>query len=224
MSDKRGNVLHRGATVDRIMYPDELALRKDETVGAQTLALDRADSEANLSFEEVFERYNSMVYGLVLHILGDREEALDVSQEVFLTIYRKMGTFRGESSLKTWIYCIAAHRAANRFRWWNRIRRRGTVSLEEHLSKSPNRELYCNLRSDIQSPEEALLVQEEHAEVERLLLELPLQQRIAVIMRDIEGLSYEEIAESLNVSLGTIKSRIARGREMLKRHIQGAMS
>jgi RNA polymerase sigma-70 factor, ECF subfamily len=165
-----------------------------------------------------------MVYGLVLRILGDREEALDVSQEVFLAVYRKMDTFRAESSLKTWIYCIAAHRAANRFRWWNRIRRRGTVSLEEHLSKSPNREVFCNLRSDIQSPEEALLAREEHAEVERMLLELPLQQRIAVIMRDIEGLSYEEIAESLKVSLGTVKSRIARGREMLKRHINAAMS
>jgi RNA polymerase sigma-70 factor, ECF subfamily len=165
-----------------------------------------------------------MVFGLVMHVLGDREEALDVSQEVFLIIYRKMNTFRGESSLKTWIYSIAANRAANRFRWWNRIRRRGTVSLEEHLTKSPNRELYCNLRSGIQSPEEALLLKEEHAEVERMLLELPLQQRIAVIMRDIEGLPYEEIAESMKVSLGTVKSRIARGRELLKRRLQGATS
>jgi RNA polymerase sigma-70 factor (ECF subfamily) len=206
------------------MYPEELALRKDNGVMAQETALSRADSEANLSFEEVFERYSSMVYGLAFHILGDREEALDVSQEVFLAIYRKMDTFRGESSLKTWIYRIATHRAANRFRWWNRIRRRGTVSLEEHLSKSPNNEVFCNLRSDIQSPEEALLLQEEHAEIEHMLLELPLQQRIAVIMRDIEGLSYEEIAESLKVSLGTVKSRIARGREMLKSHIKGAVS
>jgi RNA polymerase sigma-70 factor, ECF subfamily len=206
------------------MYPEELALRKDNGVMAQELALNRTDSEANLSFEEIFEHYSSMVYGLALHILGDREEALDVSQEVFLTIYRKMDTFRGESSLKTWIYRIATHRAANRFRWWNRIRRRGTVSLEEHLTKSPNNEVFCNLSSSIQSPEKALILKEEHAEIERMLLELPLQQRIAVIMRDIEGLSYEEIAESLKVSLGTVKSRIARGREMLKRHIKGAVS
>jgi RNA polymerase sigma-70 factor, ECF subfamily len=206
------------------MYPEELGLRKDNGDIAQASALDRADSEANLSFEEIFERYRSMVYGLALHILGDREEALDVSQEVFLAIYRKMDTFRGESSLKTWIYRIAAHRAVNRFRWWNRIRRRGTVSLEEHLSKSPNSEVFCNLRSDIQSPEEALIFKEEHAEIERILLELPLPQRIAVIMRDIEGLSYEEIAESLKVSLGTVKSRIARGREILKRHMKGALS
>jgi len=206
------------------MYPDELTLPKDDSAVTQGTVLDRANSRIGLTFDELFERYNSMVYGLVFQILGDREEALDVSQEVFLTIYRKMDTFRGESSLKTWIYCIAVHRAANRFRWWNRLRRRGTVSLEEHLSRGPNRETTLNLRSEGQSPEEALLLEEERSEIERKLLELPLQQRVAVIMRDIEGLSYEEIAESLNVSLGTVKSRIARGREELKRHFQEAKS
>jgi RNA polymerase sigma-70 factor (ECF subfamily) len=206
------------------MYPEELALQEDNSTVSQESALERAGERVGLSFDELFERYSSMVYGLVLQILGDREEALDISQEVFLTIYRKMSTFRGESSLKTWIYCIAVHRAANRFRWWNRLRRRGTVSLEEHLAKCPDRELFCNMQSSIQSPEEALLIREEHAEIERLLQELPLQQRIAVIMRDIEGLSYEEIAESLKVSLGTVKSRIARGREMLKHQFKGTLS
>ena len=203
------------------MYPDELTLPKDDSAVPQGAILDQVTSGIGLTFDELFERFNSMVFGLVFQILGDREEALDVSQEVFLTIYRKLNTFRGESSLKTWIYCIAVHRAANRFRWWNRLRRRGTVSLEEHLSKSPNNELSWNLRSKAQSPEEALLLQEERSEIERKLLELPLPQRLAVIMRDIEGLSYEEIAETLNVSLGTVKSRIARGREELKRHFQG---
>jgi len=208
----------------RIMYPEELALRKDEGAAAQESALCRAESDINPSFEEVFERYSSMVFGLAFHILGDREEALDVSQEVFMIVYRKLGTFRGESSLKTWIYRIAVHRAANRFRWWNRIRRRGTVSLEEHLARSANRELGCSLKSEIQSPEDALLAREEREEIEHKLLELPLPQRIVVIMRDIEGLSYDEIAESLNVSLGTVKSRIARGREVLKRRLNGTLN
>jgi RNA polymerase sigma-70 factor (ECF subfamily) len=199
------------------MYPDELALRKEDDAVTQESTLERLNSKIDLSFDELFERYGSMVYSLALQILGDREEALDVSQEVFLTIYRKMDTFRGESSIKTWIYCIAVPRAVNRLRWWNRLRRRGTVSLEEHLSKGPNRELYSNMKSDVQSPEDALLVQEKRAEIERMLQDLPLQQRIAVIMRDIEGLSYEEIAESMKISLGTVKSRIARGRETLKR-------
>jgi RNA polymerase sigma-70 factor, ECF subfamily len=204
------------------MYPDELALAKENSAVAQGTTLETIQTNISLSFEELFERYSSMVFGLLFHLLGDREEALDVSQEVFLTIYSKMDSFRGESSIKTWIYSIAAHRAANRSRWWNRLRRRGTVSLEEHLAKSPDRELFCNMKSEIQNPEDALLVREEQAEIERLLRQLPIQQRIAVAMRDIEGLSYEEIAESMQISIGTVKSRIARGRETLKRYLKGA--
>jgi RNA polymerase sigma-70 factor (ECF subfamily) len=206
------------------MYPDELALAKENGAVTQGSSLESVGQGIDLTFDELFERYNSMVYGLLCHILGDREEALDVSQEVFLTIFRKMDSFRGESSLKTWVYCIAVHRAANRFRWWNRLRRRGTVSLEEHLANNPDREFFHNMKSDMQSPEDALLCQEERSEMERLLLQLPLQQRIAVIMRDIDGLSYEEIAQSMQISVGTVKSRIARGRETLKRHFKGAKS
>jgi RNA polymerase sigma-70 factor, ECF subfamily len=203
------------------MFPDQLSLPEENSAIQQGTILDGIDSRVGLTFEEMFERYSSMVVNLAYQILGDREEALDVAQEVFLAIYRKMDAFRGESSLKTWIYRIAVRRAANRFRWWNRLRRRGTVSLEEHLSKNPEREFAWELTSKAQSPEDALLMQEEREEVKRMLNELPVQQRIAVIMRDIEGLSYEEIAESLNVSLGTVKSRIARGRDILKRHITG---
>jgi len=203
------------------MFPDQLSLPKEDSAMPQRAILDGIDSRVGLTFEELFERYQSMIFNLAYQILGDREEALDVAQEVFLAIYRKMDTFRGESSLKTWIYRIAVRRAANRFRWWNRLRRRGTVSLEEHLSRNPERELTWDLTSKARSPEEALLLQEEREGVKQMLNALPLQQRIAVIMRDIEGLSYEEIAESLNVSLGTIKSRIARGREILKHHLRG---
>lgn len=206
------------------MYPDELALPKDEGAVTHGPALEQAGSRMDLSFEELFSRYRSLVFRLAFQILGDREEALDVSQEVFLTIHRKMSTFRGECSLKTWICCIALNRASNRFRWWNRLRRRGTISLDEHLSKDPDRSLYDTLKSGIKSPEDALLLQEERALIERSLHRLPLPQRIAVVMRDIEGLTYEEIAESTKASIGTVKSRIARGREMLKHQLNGAMS
>ena len=206
------------------MYPDELALPKDDSAATPGATLELTGSGVDLSFEEIFQRFSSMVFGLVFHILGDREEALDVSQEVFLTVYRKLNTFRGESSLKTWIYCIAVSRAANRSRWWNRLRRRGTVSLEDHLSRGTEHEYFDNLKSSAQSPEDALLMEEEREEINRMLQQLPLQQRIAVVMRDIEGFSYEEIAESMNVSLGTVKSRIARGREMLKRRFEAGCS
>jgi RNA polymerase sigma-70 factor, ECF subfamily len=204
------------------MYPEQMALHKDDSAGTE--GLQRVESKVGLTFEELFDRYNSMVFGLVFQILGDREEALDVSQEVFLTIYRKLDSFRGEASLKTWIYCIAVHRASNRFRWWNRLRRRGTVSLEELLDKGAEPDFCAATNSGFQSPEEALLLEEERAEIQRLLLNLPYQQRIALVLRDIEGLSYEEIADSMKISLGTVKSRIARGREMLKRSYRKSTS
>jgi RNA polymerase sigma-70 factor (ECF subfamily) len=224
------------------MYPEELALgnydRAENAVAATPFAkrpgevsaedrerlLERIRTDSAALFDEIFEQYQSMVYQLAFRILGEREEALDVSQEVFLTIYRKIYRFRAESSLKTWIYRIAVNRASNRCRWWNCLRRRGTVSLDEHLSKESDFSVAEVLQSRGESPEAALLHQERYAEIERSLLRLPIHQRIAVIMRDVEGMSYEEIAESTSASLGTVKSRISRGREELKRHLNGALS
>ncbi len=203
-------------------FPEELTL---EGYQKTDVALDRVQSDAPAveSFDELFRHYQSMVFNLTFRILGDREEALDASQEVFFAIYRKLNRFRGESSLKTWIYRIAVNRASNRCRWWNRLRRRGTVSLDGHLTGDNSGSLADTLRAGGDTPEEALLIREKRLEIERLLLRLPIQQRIAVVMRDVEGLSYEEIAESLQVSLGTVKSRIARGREELKRRLNGTL-
>jgi RNA polymerase sigma-70 factor, ECF subfamily len=203
-------------------FPDELTLDSYEDDGrAQDQEMLRASD--TVAFDEIFQRYSSMVFNLTFRILGDREEALDVSQEVFLAVFRKLQRFRGESSLKTWIYRIAINRASNRCRWWSRLRRRGTVSLDEHLSKDDSRTISESLASTGHSPEEALLLQEKRDEIEHSLQRLPVQQRVAVIMRDVQGLSYEEIADLLQVSLGTVKSRIARGREELKRRLDGTL-
>jgi RNA polymerase sigma-70 factor (ECF subfamily) len=203
-------------------FPEELALGNYEK---ESVALDREQGDAAgvESFEAIFDRYKSLVFNLTMRILGDREEAMDVSQEVFFTIYRKLHCFRGESSLKTWIYRIAINRASNRCRWWNRLRRRGTVSLDEHLSKDDSRTFSESLESSASTPEEAFLLEEKRLEIERTLLRLPVQQRVVVVMRDVEGMSYEEIAELLHVSLGTVKSRIARGREELKHRLNGTL-
>lgn len=203
-------------------FPDELAL---DTYDKTSVELDRSLShaQADVAFEEIFQRHQSMVFNLTYRILGDREEALDVTQEVFLAVFRKLNRFRGQSSLKTWIYRIAVNRASNRCRWWNRLRRRGTVSLDEHLSKDDTRTLSDSLESGGNTPEGSLLLAEKRLEIERTLRRLPVQQRIVVIMRDVEGLSYEEISELLQVSLGTVKSRIARGREELKHRLNGTL-
>ncbi len=220
-----GNLTSLDCLSGNKMVHDELALSNfsDGRAAAASEAKDEARSEVNLGFEEIFGLYHAMVFQLIFRLLGDREEALDVSQEVFLSIFRKKDRFRGESSLKTWIYRIAINRASNHCRWWNRLRRRGTVSLDEHLSQDRNQCLFETLEADGRSPEDQVLLNEKRMQIEHSLLQLPLQQRIAVIMRDVEGSSYEEIAESMQVSLGTVKSRIARGREELKRRLNGAL-
>jgi len=204
-------------------FSDELTLNDYEK---DRLALEEESGVAAgaESFDEIFHRHQSMVFNLTLRILGDREEALDVSQEVFFAVYRKLRRFRGESSLKTWIYRIAINCATNRCRWWNRLRRCGTVSLDEHLNRDESRTFSESLESRGRTPEQALLLQETRICIQRSLLRLPVQQRVAIIMREIEGLSYEEIAELLQISLGTVKSRIARGREELKRRLNGALA
>jgi RNA polymerase sigma-70 factor (ECF subfamily) len=197
---------------------------REAAAGEREELLERIRADAAAVFDEIFAMYQSMVFQLACRVLGDREEALDLSQEVFLTVYRKLPRFRGESSLKTWIYRITVNRAANRCRWWNCLRRRGTVSLDGYLGAEPGFSLADLLPSAGDSPEAALLAREQQAEIERSLLHLPVHQRVAVVMRDIEGLSYEEIAETTQVSLGTVKSRIARGREELKRRLNGALA
>jgi len=202
------------------MFPDDIALtdqENDAAIARRPSGAAAADTGIVLSFEELFDRYQAMVFRLLYRILGNREEALHASQEVFLNIYQNMNSFRGDSSLKTWIYRIAINRAYNRCRWWNRARRRETISLEEHLAAPTRFSLSKALETSGQSPEEILLFHEEQEKIRSSLQKLPVKQRVALVMRDIEGLTYEEIAENLQVSLGTVKSRIARGREELKR-------
>ena len=208
------------------MYPDEVALSDFDKEGEASVRVDELEgspADVGLDFEDLFQRYQSLVFHLAYRVLGDREEALDVSQEVFLIVYRELGRFRGESSLRTWIYRIAINRASNRCRWWNRLRRRGTISLEGHLGGNGHGGLIDTLESGETSPEEMAMMREERAQLERSLAKLPLPQRVALVLRDVEGLSYEEISALLRVSLGTVKSRIARGREELKRRLNGAL-
>jgi len=208
------------------MLPDEMVLASCENESAAPPLDARHEvvvSERELPFDQVFESFHPMVFNLACRILGDREEALDVTQEVFLAVYRKLPGFRRESSLKTWVYKIAVNRAANRRRWWNRLRRRGTVSLEGHLAGNAGRSIADRIVAPGRSPEENVLARARRVEIEEALYQLPMPQRVAVVMRDVEGLSYEEISAALQVTLGTVKSRIARGREELKRRLNGAL-
>ncbi|MBI1745712.1 MAG: sigma-70 family RNA polymerase sigma factor [Acidobacteria bacterium] len=175
------------------------------------------------AFEDIFTLYKDTVFRLAFRLLGDREEALDLSQDVFLTLYKELRRFRRSSRFKTWIYRIVVNRALNRLRLWKRQRRHQTISLDALPKYHKGESIGASLPAADRSPYETLYGQDVARRIHQALALLPMDQRAAIIMRDMEGFSYEEIAEALEINLGTVKSRIARGREELRRHLHDVL-
>lgn len=173
------------------------------------------------AYEVLINVYQAPVYGLAYRILGDPAEAADAAQETFVKIFKGIKRFRGECGLKTWIYKVTVSESLNRRRWWKRWKKHVPVSLDEPLESDEYESRWPREIEDLtQSPETALSRREIELAVHEALKEIAVEYRIVVILRDIEGLSYEEIAETLRVSLGTVKSRLWRGRMELKKAIQ----
>jgi RNA polymerase sigma-70 factor (ECF subfamily) len=159
-----------------------------------------------------------MVYQLSLNLLGDHNEALDLSQEVFLRVFRTIHAFRGASQLRTWIYRIVVNQARNRQRWWRRRHRSQQVSLDQHI------EAHGDLPEsrDDASPDRVLGQKRLAEQIREALERLPFDQKTAIVLREIDGLSYEEIGFSLGIAVGTVKSRLARAREGLRAQLRNA--
>jgi RNA polymerase sigma-70 factor (ECF subfamily) len=161
---------------------------------------------------ELVSEHQRMVVQLAMNLLGDRDEALDLSQEVFLRVFRTIHRFRGQSSLRTWIYRIAVNQARNRHRFWRRRHRADQVSLDQHIAAHGD-----DFKSGRDTTPDRVLAQKELAEqLQRALDRLPFDQRTVIVLREIDGLSYEEIAFSLGVAVGTVKSRLTRARQALR--------
>ena len=172
------------------------------------------------AYETLIQRYQQPVYSLVCRLVNDPSDAPDIVQEVFLKVFRSVGSFRGNSSLKTWIYRIAVNEAYNHRRWFCRHQRQ-EVALGSSEDGGTN---HADTVTDPgRSPFEVAADQETRALVEQALEKLNPNFRAAVVLRDIEDLSYEDIAAVLNVSLGTVKSRITRGREALREILEGRL-
>jgi RNA polymerase sigma-70 factor (ECF subfamily) len=168
------------------------------------------------AYEELIERYEQQIFGMVYRLLGNQTDASDVVQEVFLKVFRGVSTFREQSSLRTWIYRIAVNEANNHRRWFVRHCKL-EVPLEETRPEHPNSIEYTP--DPGRSPFEQAMDSETRTLIERALTQINPVFRTAVVLRDVQNLSYEEIAEILQVSLGTVKSRILRGREALRREL-----
>jgi RNA polymerase sigma-70 factor, ECF subfamily len=191
-----------------------IAVRSEE---ASIVAELKAGSEE--AYNWLIARYHQPIYSLVYRILTDPSDAADTTQEVFLKVFRGMNRFNGDCSLKTWLYRIAIHEASNQRRWWFRHKSKET-SMERQDEDGNSFGLCDTLVDPGESPLEILAHQEVRARVEHELKQIPEPYRTTVVLRDIEGLAYDEIAEVLEISLGTVKSRLIRGRDALKKRLE----
>src|ERR1700675_1009532 len=190
-----------------------------ESEEAALIAELRAGSEE--AFAWLIARYHQPIYSLLARTVQDRADAADLAQDVFVKVFRGVGSFHGESSLRTWIYRIALREASNQRRWWARHKQQ-EVPIEQKMNDS---ESSCPVRlkemlvDPSESPYDVAVHEENRARVEAALAKVPEPFRTTLILRDIEGFVYEEVAELQGVSLGTVKSRLVGGRA----HLKGAL-
>jgi len=191
---------------------------------AETQFIERLKHGDAAAFETLVNARSGEIYGLLYRLTENAEEARDLTQETFLRAFQSIGQFRGESDLRTWIYRIAINQARNRWRWWRRRRREATVSIDAPEIGGGRLGLVATLKANtVRDPEQDALLSERERALKKALGSLRRVYREAVILRDIEGFAYEEIAATLDISVGTVKSRLARGRQELRRMLEGSL-
>ena len=171
------------------------------------------------AFSILIAQYHQPLYSLIARSVVDPADAADTTQEVFIKVFRSIRGFHGESSLRTWLYRIAVHEASNQRRWWSRHKRQELTidsSLDSSSSDDEGFSLVATLADHGTSPFDHAAQAELRYHVEEALHQLPEAFRTVVVLREIEGFAYEEIAEILNVNVGTVKSRLTRGRSALR--------
>ncbi len=194
------------------IHPDEAAVIEQLKAGSEE------------AFAWLISRYQQPLFSLIYRVLPNPGDAADITQEVFVKIFRGIHRFHGEASLRTWIYRIALHEALNQRRWWSRHQRR-EIAIEapgdddQHFVSPID-----SLTDTSESPFDAAAHAELAARVEAALRGVPEPFRAVVVLRDIEGFAYEEIAEILKANLGTVKSRLMRGRAHLKSRLAPYMA
>ena len=181
----------------------------------ETSLVDRCAQGDEDACRRLVESHQAMVFQLSFVLLGDREDALDISQEVFLRVFRTLGSFRGDAALRTWIYRIVINQARNRQRSWARRRRDAQVSFDDYTSAHGEPTARGQVAADVQLEQRQLA-----ARMRAAIRTLPFDQRSALVLREFHGMRYQEIAFSLGVTVGTVKSRLARGRAALRESLK----
>src|SRR5262245_51844816 len=193
--------------------------RTAEISAEEALFVMRLKANEDAAYDELVRTYNASIFHVAYRMLGDTAEASDVVQEIFIKVFRNIGGFKGESALKTWVFRIAFSEILNRLRWWKSRHRSSTVSLD---CQPPNvGQLVADSRP---APDEILELKEREFAIQQALGKLSSDHRSIIVLRDIEGFSYTEIADILGVSIGTVKSRLARARADLKKSLMRYLS
>lgn len=203
--------MQAGSTVADVA--SAIGIRSEE---ASLVADLKAGSEE--AFALLIAQYHQSIYSIILRSLHDPADAADITQEVFIKVFRSIRGFNGDASLRTWLYRIALHEASNQRRWWSRHKRQ-EIAIEASSECEETGEsfsLASTLADQGGSPFDHAAQREMRFKVEACLRQLPEAFRSVVVLREIEGFSYEEIAEILDVNIGTVKSRLTRGRSALR--------
>jgi len=187
-----------------------------ELTAQEAVFVSRLQANEDAAYDELVRTYSGTIYHVAFRMLGDAAEASDVVQEIFLKVFRNIGGFKGEAALKTWIFKVAFSEILNRLRWWKRRHKFSTVSLDDQPYGQTAGERVVHAGP---SPEEVLQSKERETAIQQALRKLSHEHRSIIVLRDIEGFSYNEIADVLGISIGTVKSRLARARADLKKSL-----
>ncbi len=198
--------MERVINTDRVSAPSAVS---DKELVARCQAGDEA------AFDELVLRHQQRAFNIAYPLLLNHEDATEVAQDAFVRVYRNINEFRGDCEFTTWLYQIVMNLARNKHRWWKRRGRHATVSLD-CPKDTPDGEVAMQVAATTDAPDAEAAKAEFMQRLNDKMTELPAKLREAVLLRDMDGMRYEEIARMLGCSVGTVKSRIARGREQLR--------
>jgi RNA polymerase sigma-70 factor (ECF subfamily) len=202
--------------MERVLHPDAKAEASDREL------LERCRAGDETAFDDLVLRHQQRAFNVAFQLLRNHEDATEVAQDAFVRIYRSVGDFRGECEFTTWLHQIVVNLARNKHRWWKRRGRQASVSLDGTVETADG-EVPVQIAGNTDAPD----VQAARAEFVELLSrhmnELPRKFREVLVLRNVDNLNYEQIAEVLQCSVGTVKSRIARAREALRKSMKDEM-
>ena len=173
-----------------------------------------------VAWERLMERHTTKAYQIAYGILGQVDDSEEVTQDAFVRIYRALPKFRGDSEFSTWMYRIVVNQARNKYRWNKRRGSTLTVSLDNEIETENLRNRSLEIADSQKPPDEQIVFNEWQKRISAEVIKLPSVNREALILRNVKNLSYEQIAAILGCKVGTVKSRIARGREELRRRLK----